>query len=308
MPSVRRIGQMKESSMSSLAIRAAISAAALSVMLAVPVLAQDQSGDCELLTSAEVGEVLGVDAPAPMVAEGTCTWMTGSGMVAVGVIPSLGLDAQRSIYPGGQEMTVAGHDAYFVRDANQLFLDLDGRSLYVMLAVAGANDLEATITGLAETAAARVPAVVAPAEGTLGALFPTEIGGQTVIVEQLPQDQVAMMLGADPGVQERIDATLAGLGKTMADLEVAYGSTASGQLFAYRIAGEDAAAFMPAFIESFMAASPGGETSVQSIAGKDVTVATQGGEPVAYIYPSGDTLWTVVAVEPGLTEVLTALP
>jgi hypothetical protein len=139
-------------------------------------------------------------------------------------------------------------------------------------------------------------------------MFPTEIGGQAVIVEQLPQDQVAMMIGADEGVRQGIESTLAGLGKTMADLEVAFGTTPSGQLFAYRVAGEDAEAFLPAFVDAFMSSSADAATNVQSIAGKDVTVATTNGAPTAYIYPSGDTLWTVVAVEPGLSEILTALP
>jgi hypothetical protein len=294
--------------MSRHAIRAVVAAAALAVTLAVPVFAQGDGGDCELLTSAEVAEVLGTDAPAPMVAQGTCTWMTATGIVTVGVIPGIGLDAQRGIYTGGVDMTVAGHDAYFVPDANQMFVDLDGRTLYIVLAVSDAGDLETTITALAETAAARVPAREAPAEGSLAALFPTEIGGQAVIVEQLPQDQVAMMIGADAGVRERIEATLAGLGKTIADLEVAYGNTASGQLFAYRIAGEDAAAFLPAFVDAFMASSADSASSVQTIAGKEVTVATTGGQPVAHIYASGDTLWTVVAADPGLSAILAALP
>ena len=56
-----------------------------------------------------------------------------------------------------------------------------------------------------------------------------------------------------------------------------------------------------------MTGNPGGTTSVQQIAGKDVTVATAGGQTIAYLYPSGDILWTVVATEPGLTEILTAL-
>jgi hypothetical protein len=286
----------------------AVSAVVLAVTLAVPAFAQAMSGDCELLTSEEVGAVLGVEAPTPMVMQGTCTFLTDTGMVTVGVIPGLGLDAQRGVYPGGVDTTIGGFDAYYVPDANQIFVDLDGQQLYIALGVANAGDLEAAITDLAETAAARVPAREAPAEGSLGSMFPSEIGGQSVIVEQLPPDQVATMIGSDARVLERIETTLAGLGKTMADLEIAYGTAVAGQLFAYRIAGADAAAFTPAFVDAFMAASPGSETSVQSIAGKDVTVATMGGEVVAYLYPSGDTLWTVVASEPGLSEILTALP
>jgi hypothetical protein len=137
-------------------------------------------------------------------------------------------------------------------------------------------------------------------------MLPTEIGGQPVIVEQVPQEQVDQMMGADPGVRERIETALAGMGKTMADLEVAFGTTASGQLFAYRIAGEDASGFLPLFVDAFLMGNPGGETSVEQVAGKDVTVTS--GPIVAYLYPSGDTLWTVVAEEPGLSEILTALP
>jgi hypothetical protein len=294
--------------MSRLAIGAAMSAAALALALVVPAFAQDGSGDCDLLTSDEVADVLGSDAPSPMVAQGTCTWMTGTGMVIVGVIPGFGLDAQRGIYPGGVDTTVAGHDAYFVAEAGQIFVDLEGQQLFIAIAGGDTRNAEAILTGLAESAAARVPAQEAPPEGSLASMFPTEIGGQPVIVQQVPEDQVATMMGADPGVREAIETTLAGMGKTMADLEVAFGTAQGGQLFAYRIAGEDAAGFLPLFVGAFLVGNPGGETSVKPIAGKDVTVASAGGQTIAHLYPSGDILWTVIAVEPGLSEILTALP
>jgi hypothetical protein len=294
--------------MSRLALQAAALVAALALTLAVPAFAQDGGGDCELLTSDEVADVLGTDAPSPMVSEGTCTWMTGTGMVMVGVIPGFGIDTQRSIFPGGVDTTIAGFDAYYVAEAGQLFIDLDGRQLFIAIAGGDPRDAERVLLGLAESAVARVPTQAAPPEGSLASMFPTEIGGRSVIVQQVPEDQVAAMMGADPGVREAIETTLAGMGKTMADLEVAFGTAQGGQLFAYRIEGEDAAGFLPLFVEAFMVGNPGGETSVQPIAGKDVTVASAGGQTIAHLYPSGDILWTVIAVEPGLSEILTALP
>ena len=288
--------------------RAGLSAAILTLVLAVPVLAQGSTGsDCTLLTSDEVADVLGGAVSAPMVTEGVCTWITGTGTVIVGVVPGFGLDAQRGMFPGGVDTTVGSHDAYYAADANQIWVDLDGQQLFIALAVTDMGDAKAVLTGLAETAAARVPVREAPPEGSLASLFPTEIGGQPVLVNQVPPDQVAAMMGADPAVLEQIETALAGIGKSMADIEVAFGTSASGQLIGYRIAGTDAAQFLPLFVDAFMTGNPGGTTSVQQIAGKDVTVATAGGQPIAYLYPSGDILWTVVATEPGLTAILTAL-
>ena len=287
--------------------RAGLSAALLTLVLAVPVLAQD-GGDSEcLLTSDEVADVIGGPASAPMAAQGTCTWITGTGTVIVGVVPGLGLDAQRGMFPGGVDTTVAGHEAYYVADANQIWVDLDGQQLFIALAVTGLGDASEALTGLAEAAAARVTPIEPPAAGSLASIFPTEIGGQQVLVQPVPADQVESMMGVDPRLREVIDATLAGMGKTMADLEVAFGSAAAGQLIAYRIAGEDAAAFLPVFVDAFKMGNPDGTTSVEQIAGKDVTVATAGGQTFIY-HASGDTVWTVIATEPDLSEILTALP
>jgi hypothetical protein len=91
-------------------------------------------------------------------------------------------------------------------------------------------------------------------------------------------------------------------------MEVAFGTSASGQLIAYRIAGADATTFLPLFVDAFMAGDPNGTTSVEQVAGKDVTVATAAGGQTFYLYPSGDIVWTIVAAEPGLSGILTALP
>ena len=170
------------------------------------------------------------------------------------------------------------------------------------------GDEQAILTGLAELAAPRVPAQEAAAAGSLASLFPEEVGGSALIVTEVPAGQAAMMVGSDPGVLEQIEAALAGVGKTMADLEIAFGVSEKGQLIAYRVAGTDASVFTPLLIQAFLQGAQGAETTVQQIAGKDVTVASMGGQPVVHLYPSGDVVWAVVAAEPALSEFFTALP
>src|SRR6188472_2234151 len=99
---------------------AALAAGLLSLGLAVPATAQGED-DCPL-TADEVADVLGGAATSPMVMSGVCTWMTGTGTVIVGVLDGMGLDMQRGLYPGGDDLTVGDHAAYYAPDANQIWV------------------------------------------------------------------------------------------------------------------------------------------------------------------------------------------
>ena len=101
--------------------RAGLSAAILTLVLAVPVLAQGSTGI--RVHAADLRRGRGRPRgrrSSPMVTEGVCTWITGTGTVIVGVVPGFGLDAQRGMFPGGVDTTVGSHDAYYAADANQI--------------------------------------------------------------------------------------------------------------------------------------------------------------------------------------------
>jgi hypothetical protein len=73
---------------------------------------------------------------------------------------------------------------------------------------------------------------------------------------------------------------------------------------AIRVAGADAAAVLPVLMQATEGADV--EMTPAQVAGKDVTLIAS--DTPYYAYPAGEVVWLIQAEEPGLTEILTALP
>jgi hypothetical protein len=126
----------------------------------------------------------------------------------------------------------------------------------------------------------------------LEGLLPDTIAGKTVQKFSMTGDSY---MGTGGTGTEEVDAVLDQAGKTAADLSVAFGGTNAVTLIAYRIKGVPADTFFQAFLA---AAQQDGETTVTDagIGGKSVkkVVSTDSELGTAYVYASGDVLFTVV--------------
>ena len=132
-----------------------------------------------------------------------------------------------------------------------------------------------------------LPSFTSDAE--LEALFPTSLGGHTLTVRSMSGTDF-MAFG---GSNNTMGPALEQLGKTPADLSVAFGGTTDGSVlvFAFRIKGVDAEDFMQAFTST--AGSTSGSTITDaSVAGKSVKKVLTSGQTV-YLYTHGDVVWTV---------------
>ena len=122
----------------------------------------------------------------------------------------------------------------------------------------------------------------------LEAMFPTDIGGQPLTVQS--------MSGADFmafGGSSTMGPALEQLGKTPADMSVAFGGTTDGSIvvFAFRIKGVNADQFMNVFT-STSGTMTGTTITDASLGGKSVKKVTTPGQTV-YLYTHGDVIWTV---------------
>jgi hypothetical protein len=120
----------------------------------------------------------------------------------------------------------------------------------------------------------------------LESLFPKQIGGETLTVLSMTGDQ---FLGAGTTSPE-ISAALQALGKTPADLSVAFAGTTKISVIAFRVKGAPADALFNAFKA---AQTDQFTTESTNIAGKNVTKITPADSAVAYVYTTGDTMFIV---------------
>ena len=140
-----------------------------------------------------------------------------------------------------------------------------------------------------------LPSFTSDAE--LEAMFPTQIGGETL--------QVLSMRGSDfmgsGGSGDEIGPILQQLGKTPADLSVAFGGTSNVQVFAFRIQGVAADQFLNAYIQSAQSAQ-GSTITDASFGGKSVKKVVSTGQDAVYLYLHNDVVWTIGGT--GLTDAL----
>ena len=136
--------------------------------------------------------------------------------------------------------------------------------------------------------------------------MPQTVGGQPLTIESRKGPDI--FAGTDPTAIHSLVAGLAAQGKTLADLSIAIGHNAdyTVAITALRVPGVDAAAL----IGPILGMAPAEEQIQQqpgTVGGKAVTVVTDS-TGVQQFHAAGDILWIVRAVDPALTEILTALP
>jgi hypothetical protein len=141
------------------------------------------------------------------------------------------------------------------------------------------------------------------ADPELEALFPTSVGGQPLAVQSFAG---SVMQQGDEDTWQAIEEALASVGRTIDDVTVGFALTPDfdAPVTAFRVAGADAAALLPAVI-AIQDAS--GTQTPGEIAGKSVVIV-DGAEGRTYAYARDDVIWLVKAEDPGLTEIFSALP
>jgi hypothetical protein len=151
-----------------------------------------------------------------------------------------------------------------------------------------------------------LPVPSAQTDPDLEALMPQSIDGRSLTIESRKGPDI--FAGSDPATIRSLVDGLAAQGKTLADLSIAIAHDADYTIAitALRVPGVDAATL----IGPVLGMAPPEEQIQQVpgvVAGKDVTVVTDS-TGVQQLYPAGDILWIVRAVDPALTEIVTALP
>jgi len=236
-----------------------------------------------------------------------------------------------SAAPCSVDLTVAGNGAVYFPEGfggHMLYVQTgsDAFDLQLVGDAAAGIDTQAALTSLAELAVPRLASVPRPTDQPsepqpsfhgdtdLEALFPTQIGNVTLEVQSLTGEDITAQGGDIP--QEFLDA-LAAQGKSMSDVSFAIGGgldAASGStisITAIQIDGVDIAPLADDLIAVLGDQAPASQTPGE-VGGKTVTVvkpqADSADSDLQYVYPKGDILWIVSAVDPALTEVFQKLP
>ena len=144
-------------------------------------------------------------------------------------------------------------------------------------------------------------------DANLEDLFPDQIGGETVEVQSMTGAQFAVT-----GMSSSIDAVLAKLGKSTADLSVAFGGVGDVTIIAFKITGVPASAIQTAAFDVFQQDTPSTISDV-TIGGKTVKkiTPTDATEDATYLYGVQDVIFTVGGSDLSdalLTEVFSKLP
>ncbi len=159
------------------------------------------------------------------------------------------------------------------------------------------------------------PSVDAHGVPALEALLPTRIG--SVDVTRLSLTGNDFYATGTPESRSRLDAFLASLGKTVADLRVADAGDPSGRTLldigAFQVVGAKPADLLAEWVASAKAAAPTATSATETtIGGRAVTKLVDGTREVGattYIYAKGDTLFLVGADDLALvTSALSQLP
>jgi hypothetical protein len=284
---------------------------------------------CSLLTAQEVSDALGVVVSITNSWDVTCTYGADESSGELFSVSSNRdpetLTERRLVFTGDM-IDVGGQEALYTAETTPiLFVETpDGGTwtLLVLGTVPDGVDTKIAMSHLGEFALSRFAALDAMAtaepadtglpltgDAELEALFPTLIGSVPVIVDSIS--------GADlQGIGEAsavLQAALEGAGKTLADVSIGVGYAADvtagtvSSISAFRVKGADISTLKAAALPILARDQVIGPEVSREIAGKDVTEAAINGTQTL-LYPRGDTLWMVTAVEPALTEVLRDLP
>ena len=166
---------------------------------------------------------------------------------------------------------------------------------------------------LAEAPASEGP----PGEGTSGGaraedLLPGTVGGQDLQVIRSGGLGGGFM---DTRTTRALDKALKATGARIRDVTALIAATPADPqsvVTAFQIEGADASAFVDFAIEAIMAgmSSPKHTTEPGEVAGKAVTIVRPADPeaPDLHVYARDDVVWVVIAEEPDLSELLTALP
>jgi len=144
-------------------------------------------------------------------------------------------------------------------------------------------------------------------DADLEAKFPDSIGGEALNVQSMSGADFMNLPGGTTASKD-IETALQQLGKTPADLSVGFGGNNSITIFAFRIKGVPADQFLGKYLG---ATSVGSTVTDASIGGKTVKKVVTDGQVSAYLYLSGDILWTVGGNNPTdalLNEAFSKLP
>jgi hypothetical protein len=138
-----------------------------------------------------------------------------------------------------------------------------------------------------------VPSFAIPSFGSdeaLEALLPDEIGGMVVVKASMTGAAIRNMPGG-----AALEAQLGALGATVDDVSVAIGTAGDAAtpvvIFAYQIAGVSADQIFQG-LEAALQAGQGGQLTQTTVAGREVTQVTSGGE-TTYIYLAGDVVFII---------------
>lgn len=138
-------------------------------------------------------------------------------------------------------------------------------------------------------------------------LFPKEIGGETLTILSMSGDQ---FMGTDSSPE--LEAALGAVGKTPADLTVAFGGNTALAIIAFRVAGVPSSSILSALITAFQNENSSTSSDV-NISGKSIKkfVPTDSTEDTLYVYTAQDVVFTVSGsgvTDALLNEVFSKLP
>jgi len=317
---------------------AAASLACALLLAAAPVVqAQDgtpaasPSPFCAVLTPDEIATTLGIVVSVTDSTDVDCTYQAdvdSGAFLLVNVRHEDGTVADlKEFFADYADVTVGGRAAILAPDATLLFVGLDDGLFTIQLVGAPVEgiDAAAAITALAETALPRLGSIPLPTrepepsefpmpsfvgDPELVSLFPATLAGAPLEIQSLTGRE--LVESGDPEDMATVEAALAGFGKTIDDMSVAFGFAPDGSIVAIRVKGVDAPAILEQLLPLLL---EGVEDPVQTpttVAGKPVVKVTDGLDVddanAQYLYPQGDVIWQVIAAEPLLTEAFTALP
>jgi hypothetical protein len=237
------------------------------------------------------------------------------------------LEELKAFYTEFEDVTVGGAPAIIGPDGGLLYVQTD-RGLFavqVVGTVAEGVDQAAAIVSLAETALPRLAGIPLPTpepeptgfpmpsftpDAELEALFPAQLGGEDLEIQSLSGRDLEA-LGSDPEQVARVEETLAGYGRSLDDVSLAFGFAPGAQLSAIRIRGVDAREILDSFLPLLLTEADDPVQEPMEIAGKPVIKVTEGEDEFTatqYIHASGEVIWQITAEEPVLSEAVGALP
>ncbi len=154
----------------------------------------------------------------------------------------------------------------------------------------------------------------------LEALFPDDVGGQTLTVQSASGQSVRDLFPGDNDDSAELDALLTRLGTTIDNVSAAFtfsfgpGATETEfqgiSIFAMRVRNVPATNLVSTFVEVSQEEAPGSEVGTATIGGKAVTTLTDPESPdeTAYFYPVGDVLFFMGGTPALVEEALAELP